>query len=297
MARWLIVIVYTLILPYAIIALRYLEGHFSATLVRKIPLMLIISLGTTYIFFYFTRNKRIVLRIIIISCCLILPFMLFQSNPNKHIHIPEYILMSWLVFHALSPDYRGKGVFLLTFLVSALLGILDEIQQGILANRFYGYGDMLMNASASLVGVLSIIGTGRNKDGDWRWFSAFRDRFLALIAIGIGTMSLGWNCFILSGVSKKARLELKNNPSIHFTDLFPSTVYLWNIVCVLALIIVLQRYMRSFIKLKTGEEPNQNGAYTTVKVTPYLWIFTLLSIMLVAHGLFVVIPYITPRFM
>ena len=65
-----------------------------------------------------------------------------EANPNKHIHIPEYILMTWLVFEALRRDYKGGGIFLLVFILSSLPGILDEVLQGLHPGRSYGWQDM-----------------------------------------------------------------------------------------------------------------------------------------------------------
>jgi VanZ family protein len=71
--------------------------------------------------------------------CISFFIICLEPNPNKHIHIPEYVLMTWLLFEAVRIDYRCAGIFLLIFLCSSSLGVLDEILQGILPSRPYGW--------------------------------------------------------------------------------------------------------------------------------------------------------------
>ncbi len=251
---WLIVVGYTLFLPHAIIILKFLQSNYSVKLAGRIPVVLIILIGTIYILKYYRQNRVVTLRAVVFSFFIILPFILLEPNPNKHIHIPEYIIMSWLIFHSLSLDYKGKGIYLLTFISASLLGVIDEIQQGILTHRYYGYKDMLMNSSSSLVGILLIIGTKGGAKGDWLWFEYLKERFLALITIGIGLISMGWTCILLYSVSRTTLTQLKNNQSADFTDFFPSTVYQWNLFFVIILVFILSAYASIFIKMDNKKE-------------------------------------------
>ncbi|MBS1257597.1 MAG: hypothetical protein MAG551_00641 [Candidatus Scalindua arabica] len=45
--------------------------------------------------------------------------------------------MSWILFEAISIDYKGRGVFLLVFICGASLCVVDELMQGILPGHFY----------------------------------------------------------------------------------------------------------------------------------------------------------------
>lgn len=205
--------------------------------------------------------------------------------------------MSWFIFHALSLDYKGKGIYLLTFISSGLLGIIDEIQQGILTHRYFGFSDMLMNYSSSLVGILLIFGTKGGAKGDWLWFEYFKKRFLALTTIFIGIISFGWTCFLLYGVSKTTMTALKNDQSANFTDIFPSAAYQWIVFFIIILLIILLAYVYQYVKMGNAEESMHTHIRLPVIITSHLWIFVLLSILLFAHVLFYIIPYINPHFM
>ena len=78
---------------------------------------------------------------------------LFEENSSKYIHIPEYMVLSILVYVALSVDYSGSGILLLTFVLSSILGFVDEMQQGLYPDRYYGWKDMVINSSGVLLGV------------------------------------------------------------------------------------------------------------------------------------------------
>lgn len=296
-AAWLIVFGYSLILPHAIIILKYLERNYSVNLTGRIPVVLILLIGTIYILKYYKRNRAVTLRVLTASFLIIVPFILLEPNPNKHIHIPEYIVMSGLIFHALSLDYQGKGIYLLTLVSAGLLGVIDEIQQGILTHRYYGFSDMLMNASSGLVGDLLIIGIKGGAEGDWLWVDYLKKRYLALATVGIGLISMGWTCFLLFGVSKTTLKLLKNRRPVNFSDLFPAAAYQWNLFAMITLAVVLLAYVSLYRKMGNRKERIPEQIRRPAVVTSYLWIFVLLSILLFAHVLFFVIPYINPHFM
>ena len=75
--------------------------------------------------------------------------------------------MSWILFEALSIDYRGRGIFLLVFICGASLGVVDEVMHGILPERFYGWRDMIMNSAVTVIGVLTLVGLRTALAGDW----------------------------------------------------------------------------------------------------------------------------------
>ncbi|MFZ5799399.1 MAG: hypothetical protein C4563_01345 [Desulfobulbus sp.] len=74
--------------------------------------------------------------------------------PIKRIHVAEYILLSFLVRATLSHRLQGGQLTLFTVLVTLLWGIHDEMLQGLHANRYYGWLDMIVNGTAGLSGAL-----------------------------------------------------------------------------------------------------------------------------------------------
>jgi len=74
--------------------------------------------------------------------------------PIKRVHVAEYIVLSFLVRYTLSHRLQGASLTLFTILVTLLLGIHDEMLQGLHSLRYYGWRDILVNGTAGLSGAL-----------------------------------------------------------------------------------------------------------------------------------------------
>lgn len=74
--------------------------------------------------------------------------------PIKRIHVAEYLVLSFLVRHTLSHRLQGGQLLLFSALVTLLLGIHDEMLQGLHPQRYYGWRDMIVNGAAGLGGAL-----------------------------------------------------------------------------------------------------------------------------------------------
>lgn len=84
-------------------------------------------------------------------------FSLAIPDPNvpvKRIHVAEYIVLAFLVRHTLSHRLQGAQLTLFTVMVALLLGIHDEMLQGLHSQRYYGWRDMVVNGAAGLAGAL-----------------------------------------------------------------------------------------------------------------------------------------------
>jgi hypothetical protein len=190
-ALWVAIAIYTVILPQAIIIYRNLEARFGQNAVGKIPLMAVIMIGALYVIYGYRRNQNFKHLIYLIpSAAIALAIIMNEPNPNKHIHIPEYILMAWLLYLVISKGYSGKGLFLLVFLCGSMLGVVDELQQGLHPKRFYGWIDMSINSASTVIGILTIVGLVRSPGGDtetWEWtkYSHMFRTYLWFLAFGI----------------------------------------------------------------------------------------------------------------
>ena len=142
--RWLIVALYTAALPYVILVFLAMQRHLPANFAVNAPLFIIILLALAYMFMGI-KGKRVVHCAIVlaISTVIVILIMTFENNTNKYIHIPEYVLMSWILYQALVVDYKGGGILLLVFICGAMLGVVDEIMKGIHPQRTYGWKDMV----------------------------------------------------------------------------------------------------------------------------------------------------------
>lgn len=167
---WIVIAIYTFILPDAILVYQKIVSLFGQKAAGKVPLIASSVLGVLYILILLIQKRDWENMLFLIPCGLIaFAIFILQSNPNKHIHIPEYVLMVWLLHWVLSKDIQGKEIIILIFIYAALLGVTDELEQGIHPARFYGASDMLVNASSALIGVFTILGLTNLGKSNWKW--------------------------------------------------------------------------------------------------------------------------------
>ncbi len=185
---WGLIVIYTFILPSAILIYRKLESSIGQEATGKIPFYGVILIGTAYTLYGFLKNSSFTHLLYLIPCAIIAYIIIkYEPNPNKHIHIPEYVLMAWLLYAALSKDYYGKGIFILIFICGSMLGVVDELEQGLHPKRFYGWSDMAVNSSSTLIGIFTILGLTRRAATNWEWKKYLRGlrSLLGLILFGM----------------------------------------------------------------------------------------------------------------
>ncbi len=215
---WTTVVLYTACLPYVILVYRSIISQFSPQIAGRIPLSIVISFAVIYTISCIIKKMTTrCLIVLAVSGIIVMFVMNFEANANKHIHIPEYILMSWILYQALALDYQGSGILLLVFICAAMLGVVDEIMQGIHLQRTYGWVDMIIDAAASFIGCLSLWGYKQPPERNWAWcrdLKHFRG-FLAVIFFGAltavvmgsflfnvqekGSFFMGYPCWLLAG--------------------------------------------------------------------------------------------------
>jgi VanZ family protein len=187
---WVSVVVYTVALPWVILVFNVINQYFSSEITANVSHFIMILLG---VFFTIAcvRKKKVphCLKILAVSAFLVFFIMNFETNPNKYIHIPEYVLMTWILCQALAIDYKGSGIFLLIFTCTVMLGIVDEILQGIHPQRTYGWKDMIIDTVSGFIGVLMLVGFKKTFRGDWTWIRQLRHfkGFVAVMLLGAVT--------------------------------------------------------------------------------------------------------------
>ena len=202
--RWVLVALYTFILPDFYIIYRNIVTFFGQEAAGKVPIVIVAVLGIAYVVAILISQKSPKNLLFLVPCGVIaLLIMTLVSNPNKHIHIPEYVLMTWLLYAVLSKDYDGKDLFILIFILASLLGVVDELEQGIHPARFYGMSDMLVNSASALIGVFTIMGLKKAKAADWSWVSRLRE-FKGILGLDLfGFMGAVLMCITLFQVQAK----------------------------------------------------------------------------------------------
>jgi hypothetical protein len=104
-ALWILVALYTFILPDFYIIYRNIVTFFGQEAVGKVPVLMVAVCGIAYGVAILVSQKSPKNLLFLVPCGVIaLLIMTLVSNPNKHIHIPEYVLMTWLPIH---PDFHS----------------------------------------------------------------------------------------------------------------------------------------------------------------------------------------------
>ena len=276
---WVLVAIYTFMLPDAIIVYRDIVGAFGQAAAGKVPLMIVVTVGIAYALAIILSQKSFKNLLYLVPCGVI-AFLIMKlvDNPNKHIHIPEYVLMAWLLFAILSRDYKGKGLFILIFIYATLLGIVDELEQGINPARFYGLPDMMVNSASALIGVFTIMGLKNVVATDWAWTSHLKEYkdFIGLGALGFAGMVT--MCAYLFRVQASGK----------FWGVYPEWLLIWNILyLVLALAIVVYRSLLH--KNRQVDEDKKDALISPGARTARLWIYPLLVILFYMHSLVIYI--------
>ena len=77
-----------------------------------------------------------------------------RRGPEEAMHFVQYGVLSVLLYRALRTRYADAGLYVIAFLLGALLGTLDEVIQWIIPRRFFDFRDILINVSA--VGLVQV---------------------------------------------------------------------------------------------------------------------------------------------
>lgn len=105
----------------------------------------------------FRKKKYIrMLPYFLIWACVLLGLLMFIPIAVERTHIPEYGLLSILLFRAFRLSrYSLKNAYLLSLMWAIVAGTLDEFIQHLLPNRYFAWRDIALNIIGSVVGLLS----------------------------------------------------------------------------------------------------------------------------------------------
>lgn len=272
---WFLVAVYTICLPYVILVFRALNRNFSKEIAARVPLGIILCFAAVYLILGI-KNKRIHASLAVMagSGIIIYIIMMFQPNVNKHIHIPEYVIMCWFLFKALSIDYKGSGIFLLIFICASMLGVVDELLQGIHPQRYYGWSDMLVNSASSLIGVMALAALEPSPSGQWVWMNHLKRYRGSLAVVLLGSCTAVLMCIYL--------FELKESGG--FWNAYPLWLYGLNsafLVCAMGTVIYNWRRLK-LVGLKPAGKSNNSASAI---VTAHLWVLCPMVLLIVMQAL------------
>ncbi|UCD79122.1 MAG: VanZ family protein [Desulfobacterales bacterium] len=274
---WVIVALYTASLPHVILAYQAIVQHFPPPTAGRIPLGIIAVLAAAYSVICIRRKAALRCSMILaVSTVIVFLIVNFEENANKYIHTPEYIIMIWLLYLALAVDYRGSGILLLVFLCALMLGVVDEILQGIHPQRTYGWKDMIIDAASSFIGILSVMGLKPSARKNWTWCRDLKHFKGALGVFLFGAAASVPMCIHLFDVQ-----NLKS-----FFNAYPRWLLTGNgffIAACVAVIIFYWRRGQGYDKAAPEIGQIAPDSHTTAR----LWIMCPLAILLCMHALVV----------
>ena len=266
---WGLVGIYTLLIPNAIYVYRFIEARYGLVFAGRIPLVVVSLLGIGYVVYLWRAKLSWKKSLYLIPCTVIaLAIFRLEGNPNKHIHIPEYILMAWLVYTALKQDYRGGGMLILVFLLASMLGVVDELEQGIHPGRTYGWTDMLVNTSSALMGVFTILGLTDFQAGGWEWSSQLKKyrTMIGLILFGAaGAVLMCVKLFDVQAAGGSIR------------DVYPVWLLIWSFLYTLIAIILF------ILNRKRSEGIGNSQGDLELQTTAVLWVSPATTILFYMH--------------
>jgi hypothetical protein len=273
---WILVALYTFILPDFYIIYSNIVTFFGQEAAGKVPVLMVAVFGIAYCIAILVTQKSPKNLLFLVPCGVIaFLIMALVSNPNKHIHIPEYVLMTWLLYAALSKDHKGNGLFILIFILASLLGVVDELEQGIHPSRFYGLSDMLVNCASALIGVFTIMGLKKGKAADWSWAARLKE-FKNL---------LGLNLFGFVGAVLMCITLFQVQANLEFWSIYPVWLWIWNILFLLLTPVMIALYAGNLRKYHQIKRDKKSVVKPEEVKTARLWVFPLLVILFYMHAL------------
>jgi hypothetical protein len=159
---WTFVIVYVLLIYSTLSVMRDILNFLKTTLGKGFDVLVYGIFGLFFFsgFGFLLRSSQGAawVQIKSVACYIVLFGMIgiiaiHLKIPEERIHLVEYGLLSFLVYGALRFDFSGFTLFVLTCVIVSGFGFLDEVIQGILPNRYFGWRDVLLNAAGGLMGV------------------------------------------------------------------------------------------------------------------------------------------------
>lgn len=277
---WVLIAIYTYLLPEARRVYNTIVVVFGQETAGKVPLALVVIGGMAYAAAVLRTQRSVKgLLFLIPGGMIAVLIMRLVENPNKHIHIPQYVLMAWLLFAVLSRDVRRKDVLALVFLYASVLGVVDELEQGVHPERFYGWTDMVVNSASSLIGVFTIMGLKPLLAAEWGWAGRLRNMREMLSVIAFGVAGTALMCVFLFEVQA----------SEDFWGVYPHWLLVWHVFFLIAAPAALVHSLR---KLRRNEQISveiTGEALPGGQRTAFLWTLPMLVILFYMHSILIFI--------
>ena len=154
---WIFICLYVATLPYAIVLFDFLEEFLSLRVVRILPFFVLSFFCAIYLWVCRLKGRGYgLIGFVLPSTVFFLAVFLLESNSIKYIHIPEYALLTGLIYLAISRDDNSVVPVVASALFASALGVFDEVHQGIHPGRYFGWKDMIINTVGATIGAMAI---------------------------------------------------------------------------------------------------------------------------------------------
>lgn len=80
--------------------------------------------------------------------------LILLGIPEEKIHIIQYAPLAYLIFRAAKEDMPAQQAYIVAFILTSVLGLLDEQLQAITPGRFFGWLDVVLNSIGAAVGLV-----------------------------------------------------------------------------------------------------------------------------------------------
>ena len=91
-----------------------------------------------------------------IVACYTYLLAMFGTFPAERLHLVEYGLVAFFLVRALRLDLTGRNAFAVAFVLTGVIGLVDEVIQGVLPQRFFELKDVLLNVVSGGLGLIGV---------------------------------------------------------------------------------------------------------------------------------------------
>ncbi|RPJ59330.1 MAG: hypothetical protein EHM23_14490 [Acidobacteria bacterium] len=159
---WLVAFVYTIFL-YSTLTLAFrlyvwMFDRYGKPFMSALMIWIYVPIGLALLAFLLFRLPRQLGRYVtFLMLGLAMAFCLDRITiPAKRFHFLEYAPLAVLVFDALRFHCRDRYHYVWSMVVVTLVGLGDEVIQGILPNRYFGINEVVTNAAAGFFALIFI---------------------------------------------------------------------------------------------------------------------------------------------
>lgn len=139
-----------LIVPVARTIRNFVDTNWDASLFGYSVLFAVICAFLFGLYYFWFRLKIRALSNYLWLAAVVLIYVYYTlklwKRPEEAIHFLEYGLLGFLLFQALRHHIRDKGIYLIAFLLGAMVGIFDEALQWMIPRRVWDFRDLGLNA-------------------------------------------------------------------------------------------------------------------------------------------------------